>query len=594
LNARSRYDDVFQDLQKQKQYLNSPVYIQQAIENRVKASTQKELSLDIPTVGQLPGNNSLASVLQKIPEIGSMNDLKARVEDSIQRRKESARIIEEGKALHLALVNKKDSLEQKVKIYEDSLAALKELFERKRDSVNNEIASIYTSNQLEEYASSKGLKDSLPQGFGTKLLLRTNLRFGKFLLNNSELTVNNIFLTGASLKYGDEKFLMISGGRYDFSFRQMYSFRNDTMHQASPTVFAIKVGKTDGRNLTALSFYVGRKNETAAISGPLRSVAGFSLERKVFFSRNLSMGFEIAKSTTKPHSASPKPETTIKDLFTSLSTRTIAINGTVTARVPQTNTDAEFSYRYWGQQFESFNASQYFNPQNNFSGKISQYLFKRVLHISTGLRYTDFRTVGLASNMKSKTMFASANATLRLKKVPIVSIGYYPGSQLYWLDKERLYEYFYYILNTTVSHYFNIGRTPVQAIFTANRFNNKYSDSLVLPSQSYMNIFVTAWRNNFSYNMSFSKQDLVHGTLNTIETGINYSNNIFRLGGSVKGNYCKDFNALGYSFALGVVVRNVGSISFVYDKSYLPDRFGGFIPTNTGQIQIIKPLKFRL
>jgi hypothetical protein len=329
------------------------------------------------------------------------------------------------------------------------------------------------------------------------------------------------------------------------------------------------------------------------VNDELRTVAGLGVERRWYFSKNFSLHFELAKSTTKQNT-SGKQDAPFKDLFTTFSSRTIGFYGEARAYLPKTNTDAEFLYKYWGTQFESFNASQYFNPQNNLAAKLTQPVFKRKLYLSGGIRYTDFSSPGITSNIKTKTFFASGNATLRLKKFPIVNVGYYPGSQLYWLDQRKLYEYFYYILNATASHHFAVNKVPMQVVISYNKFFNKYSDSLVSGSQSYYNLFWTAWKNNFGYTVNLSHQQVENRILSTIESGISYTKTKFRIGGSMKWNHIESAIRMGYSLNLGWSIGRIGTINLLYDKSFLPERTGIFIPVETGQIQIIKPLKFRI
>lgn len=424
--------------------------------------------------------------------------------------------------------------------------------------------------------------------------MKTNLRFGKFILNNSELTISNIFLHGLSIKYGDTKFIVVSGGYYDFAFRELFNFRNDTVRRPKTSVYAVKLGKTDGRNLQAVNFYIGRKSKPGSVTDELKTVAGISLERKFYFNRNISLELELAKSTTRTNSLADKEQPVFRDLFTNYSTRTIGAYGLLNAYLPKTKTDAEISYRYWGQQFESFNANQYFNPQNNFAAKLSQPLFKRKLYLNGGIKYTDFKSYGIATNIKTRTLFATANATLRIKKLPIISVGYYPGSQLYWLDQSKLYEYFYYILNTTVSHYFRVGKVPMQVVFTHNKFFNKYTDSLVTGSQSYYNLFWTTWVNKFSYQANYSRQEIENSILTTAEAGLNYGGTKLRLGGTVKWNLIESQTRIGYSANMGLLLGKLGTISLLFDYSYLPDRAGKFIPVKAGQVQFTKPLKFSL
>ena len=588
----SSYEDIFKKFQWQKELLQSPVYIQQVVQDRLRNRPQAMTSMETNDVSRrLDGISGLLNQPLNARELvnAGLEAAKKRIKDSIENR-----FLAIKKNMHTLLEEKRDSLSRLLKGLEDSLVSQKEKFSRQLDSLNNEITELSSSADLKQYANEKGLKDSLPENKWANLLMKTNIRLGKFILNNSELTVSNIFLHGASIKYGEEKFIQVSGGLYDFAFRQAFRVLRDSTQGPRQSVFAIKLGKTDGHNLRAINFYIGRKEKPGSLTNELRTVTGVSIERKIYFNKNISLDCELAKSSTRANSITDKQEPALKDLVTNFNTRTIGLYGSLKAYLPKTKTDAEVSYRYWGQQFESFNASQYFNPQNNIESKLVQSLFKRKLYFSGGLRYTDFKSFGIATNMKTKTLFASANATLHIKHIPIISIGYYPGSQLYWLDNSKLYEYYYYIWNATASHYFNLGKMPFQAVFSYNKFFNKYTDSLVTGSQFYYNFFLTAWSGRFSYQLNYSHQQVDKNILTTFESGINYSSKKIRIGGNAKWNFMETTMRFGYNGSFGLLIEKIGSVNFIYDRSFLPDRTGLFIPIETGQLQIIKPLNFRI
>jgi hypothetical protein len=575
----ARFENIYRQFQEKKQWLESPVYAQQVIEERLRQARNP--------VTSLPGNINLPTAISRqLPNLPNLPELifdpqalGQTLADSLKQRFDNL-----AGRLQNGLHNQRDSLLGILQKLEDSLLSQKKKYESELDSLGKKLSGMNTVGELEEYADS-----TIPRNKWADLLMRTQLRFGKFIHTGSELTVNNIFLHGASIRYGNEKFIQLSGGFYDFAFRQVFQFRNDSMDRKKSLV-AVKIGKTDGNNLSAFNFYIGQKQKTG--SRELRTIAGVSAERKLYLNRNLSLELELAKSTTKQGTGKQDP--VIKDLFTSLSMRTIGAYGSLKAWLPKTKTDAEISYRYWGQQFESFNANQYFNPQNNITAKVTQPLFNRRLNIAAGLKYTDFKSYGIASNIKTKTLFATANATLRIRKLPVVSVGYYPGSQLYWMDNSKLYEYFYYILNASVSHYFKIGRVPMQAVFTHNKFMNHYTDSAVKNTQRYNNLFWTCWVGSLSFQASYSQQELETENLRTAEAGLSYSVSKFRIGGTAKWNFLSAATRMGYTANLGISLGKLGSINLIYDRSYLPERTGGFVPVNTGQVQIIKPLKFRI
>lgn len=608
----AKYDTLFREYSDQKQYLQSPVFAQRAFEDKMKAAAGERLP-DLPQVDELKtgipslpssikdlaNNKNLLNNLPKVPGVdlptGKLDSLKAGSAPVLAKADSViSKYIQKKETLQEKLEHKRDSLAGLVQKAEDSIAGIKKKFQQALDSVNAEMADLTNPRELQEYAKKKHLLDSLEKPGLPSLLMRSSIRFGKFIMNQSELTINNVFLSGASLKYGNERFIMLSGGAYDFAFRGLFNFRNDTARSPVTTVFAAKFGVENGKNLTAFNIYTGRKVKDASLRSELRTVAGFSLEKRMELNKNFSAAIEIAKSTTRDNTAGSKQQEVLKDLFTSFSLRTIGAYGNIKGYFPKTKTDAEVTYKYWGQQFESFNASQYFNPQNNVSAKVNQPFFKRKLYASAGVRYTDFSTYGVASNIHSKTLFASANLTMRLKKIPVVSVGYYPGSQLYIVDQNKLYEYYYHILNATVNHQFSLLRMPMQAVLSYNKFFNRYSDSLVSSSNASYNVYWTAWKGRFTWMANYSRQDMDSSLLNTVEAGLGYSIERFKIGGSLKWNHIDQSTKYGYAANLSWSIPKLGTISLLYDRSYLPDRSGDFIPVSMAQLQFIKPLNFKV
>lgn len=561
------FNEVFRKYQENKQFLESPVYVQDVVQQRLR---QAGTALTRPAS---PGAPSFA-----LPEAG--------IPDSL---------LEGFRRYQSGLTHERDSLYFLFKNLQDSVARLKLVYDQQTDSINLIISRLSSAGDITNYADQQGTGDSLSRKRGwTNVLMKTNFRLGKFILNNSELTVSNIFLHGVSIRYGDKNFIMVSGGFYDFAFRSLFNFRTDSSRQQRPVVFAVKFGRLKGRNLTAASFYTGQKTKYGSLTSTYKTIAGISFEKNITISRHIFAELEIAKSTTGSNLAADKQRSTLKDLFTTYNIRTLGAYATLNGYFPKTRTDAVITYRYWGQQFESFTANQYFNPQNYLAANVSQSFLKRRLFLQGGLKYTDFKSYGISTNIKSRTLFASANATLRVRKLPVISIGYYPGSQLYWLDQSRLYEYYYYILNSTVSHYFKAGAIPVQAVFSFNSFTNKYTDSLVVGSQSNYSVFLTAWVHQFSYQANYTRQQAGSSRLTTAEAGLLFSDRSLRIGGTLKLNFAEQTYRTGYSFNLGVSLKRAGIFSIIYDKSYLPDRTGQFIPVSMGQLQVTKPLKFNV
>lgn len=577
---QNEYNRSLAQYQKQKEILESPEYIQQAVEARfrqsapISASTE---SLNLPV--NVPFSSSMAS------------DLKSQAEayrDSLRNTTEITDL-----NLHEQLEKRKDSLHRRVIALQDSLEGKKRELQAELDSVNQTMAGIYSQDSLDKYIRDKGVGSKRTGDRAERILRHSDLRLGKFLVYNSELTISGIYLHGAGLKLGGDRFIQLIAGSYDFAFREMFLFQQDSSQRHRPFATALRLGKTDGKNLRAVNFYWGQKR--SAGNTDLHSITGISYERKFFISRSLKFDFELAKSNTRKTGTAEKDISPVKDLLSTFNPRVFGGYGNAEAHIAKTNTDLNLTYRYWGLQFDAFNGGMYYNPQHNISARASQQFWKRKFTVNAGFRHSDFRTFGVASNLNSKTNFLSLNTTLRIRKFPVLNLGYYPGSQLYKLGDNNFYEYYYNILNATASHYFHLRKLPVQTVLTWNQFENRYSDSIFSGPSSAVNFYVTTWVRKLSLQASYSWQKASFQRLSTWEGGVTYGGAFLRVGGSAKWNHsATDRGRAGYSFNISYMRSKIGTISLLADQSYLPDGLGAFIPVKTGQIQFIKPIKFRI
>lgn len=149
----TNYEQVFHQFQEKKQLLESPAYAQQVIQQRMQ-------NAGLPAIPGQPVINPVNLPQAELPSfITSLPDLdaiKKRIQDSIENRFDNIK-----GEFHARLEEKKDSLLGLLKRLEDSLVLNKEKYNRQVDSLNKELSEIASSNELQKYATEKGLKDSL-------------------------------------------------------------------------------------------------------------------------------------------------------------------------------------------------------------------------------------------------------------------------------------------------------------------------------------------------------------------------------------------------------------------------------------------------
>lgn len=581
---RAEYEAKFRQWQRAKQQYTGAAGMQRRIEGELRAMKAKE-------VGELPNLSTSAAgdSLQALLASRDWANGESIIDTSWIRKLKDLQANTTGKWSAW-----EDSLLRIYRESEQSLRGLKQTYRKKLDSLQQKLQNPANLETVE-----RDMEDSLglareKQSALKSLLMRSRFRAGKFLVNMSELTVNNIFLHGGSVRYGDRNYVEVAAGVYDFAFREFLRVRNDSQSLGRPHVLAVRVGRERQNGSNAFTVYAGRKTASASLSGATRQVAGFSYEQQWLAGRDWEFLLELAKSTARPLTAADKGEGNWRELLTSFRKETVAAMGRVRGVIRKTNTDLELSFRYWGQQFESFNATQVFNPQNQWRVQARQPFWKKRLLVSAGVRYSDFRTVGVASNLRSRTLFTSTTIVARLPKLPVISLGYYPGSQLYQMEGNKLYEYFYSILNATISHHWRLASVSMQATASYNRFTNEYRDSLVAPPQDMMSLFLSAWKGPFTYSVNASQQRTEENQLQTLEGGLTWAGKRLRLGGSVKWNKLSETTRWAGSLTAGVSFGKLGTVSYLFDKSFFPDRTGKFLPVTMGQIQYIKPLNFSI
>lgn len=508
--------------------------------------------------------------------------------------KDTALLNEIRQRLHMPSKGQEDSLLAIYRNSEQDLKNLKNNYRRKLDSVRNKMQDLENLDDLlaMEQLDTTGRFKAVSKL--KKAMMRTGLRAGKLLVNFSNLTVNNIFLYGARVRYGDKYFVEAAAGTYDFAFRSFFRLQSDSFNSNRPYVMAVKLGKMKEGNSTALTFYTGKKSVSGSLNNAMRQVSGLALEKHIDIGRNWKLEAELAKSTERPTTVADGKLNGWRELFTRFRRETFAAHAQFSGQVGAAGPDVELAFQYWGTKFESFNATQVFNPQNQLRLQMKQAFWKRRVNIAAGARYSDFKTTGIENNLRSRTLFLSSSIVLRIPSLPVISLGYYPGTQLYWMKGDRLYEYYYRILNATISHQFRLASASMQLTGSFNRFQNEYKDSLVSPPQNMMSIFWSAWKGPLTYSLNASRQQTEEHTLDVLEAGMAWAGKWLRLGGSLKWNKVAPFIRWAGSLNVGIGMGRFGTLSCLFDKSYFPGRSGDFIPVTMGQLQFIKPLNFTI
>lgn len=207
------------------------------------------------------------------------------------------------------------------------------------------------------------------------------------------------------------------------------------------------------------------------------------------------------------------------------------------------------------------------------------------------LRRNDFVNPFTEKTFKTSTVFKSAQVQVRVPKWPSVSAGFYPGSQLYIIDRDRVRENVYYILNGTVVHTYKLFGMRMLSSAIYNSYSNKGTDSGFI---NYNGINYVA-----SHSVVFKRLQLQASYMYTdqqelkfycIENNIEYAaERIFRFGAGIKYNKIKGgADYWGGGAQLMAEIKRLGVLQVQYEKSFLPTIQQTLFPVEVGRVSWIK------
>ena len=338
----------------------------------------------------------------------------------------------------------------------------------------------------------------------------------------------------------------------------------------------------------------GRKyNYGSVISDTVSShlnVAGYSLEAILKKNENTSFSAEIAK-TTKPVSGSLQKNNELNSLlnFSDKSNLGISIKGQTI--IKETGTRLNGFYRKTGENFQSFSLFTYNTDQTAWLLKVDQSLFKNKIDLIAMLRRNDFTNPFTEKTFKTSTVFKSFQLNVRVPNWPMLSAGYYPGTQLFIIDRDRIRENAYYILNASVFHNYSVGNMRMLSSLIYNSYSSKGTDSGFI---SYTGISYMA-----SHTLIFQKAQLQGSYIYTdqeqmqfctYEANGDYSlSKIIRIGGGAKYNKVRGGKSYwGSRILLAIEFGRLGGLQLQYEKSYLPTIYKTLFPIETGRVSWFK------
>ena len=518
----------------------------------------------------------------------------------------------------IASQSKKDSLENKFKKIEnvyadkrkriDSLAAvlkkLDSLYQKLQlakntntESLRKEIEEATTTGALKDKLQKLHIADSvLPRGYKTLFALK-KLGIGRSIADYSELSAKNISITGLQVEYNPHYYYALAAGTVDYRFRD-YIIPVASQQKQYLALLRVGKGSPDGNHLI-FTWYTGRRqlyntstsNQAATI--PNYNLMGLTIEGRYQINRTSFITAELAKSSLPYYSLdSTKGSNLVGNIFKMDNRSNEAYALKLTSFIPPTHTSFDASYRRTGANFQSFSLFTTGAAQTAWSVRLAQPFFNNKLQVVAGIRENDFINTFTNTTYQSNAVLKSLQATLRLKKWPILTFGYFPSSQLTKLSDTRFTENLFYTLTGSASKYYSFHGMQVSSMLLYTQFYNTSSDSgfvyfntrNLLVSQS-----ASVRKATFRFNFSVAANSSYH--LYVIEQNTSFNiNKWLSVGAGLKYNKQTvfDIQQWGYSANARFIIPVLGDLQLMMDKGFIPGANRQLVQNNMGRLTYFK------
>lgn len=513
-----------------------------------------------------------------------------------------------------------DTVEARIKKYKDSIAVKKQ----KLDSLRKELQAIdslyhkLTANDqknitelkkalddakdvgaIEEKLNQLQIPDTvLPKGYKTLYSIKS-LSIGRSVANYSELTVKNISITGIQAEFNPRYYYAVAIGKIDYRFRD-YIVPNSSRTSQYVALVRLGKGQINGNHII-FTYYTGKRqffNASIATQPnsaiPEYNLAGLSVEGMYKINKNVSVVGEIAKSTIPYYSLDSLQK---KNWMSSVARFSERSNEAASVKLfsffPKTATRFSGNLRYLAANFQSFSTFTTGAAQLSWQAKLEQPFFKKkALTIITSLQQNDYNNPFVTTNYKSSSLLASFQANLRLKKWPVISLGYFPSYQLTKTGDDQYTESRYYALTGSAGYYYHINGAMVSTYAVYSRFYNEMNDSgFVYYNSKNVLLSQSVTYNKLSVLLNVSLSNGTDYNMYTVENNVQFSfNKIVSAGAGVK---MINYSLLpqvqwGYNANVAVKVPRLGDIQLMADKGYLPGINKQLVQNNMGRLTYFK------
>lgn len=473
-----------------------------------------------------------------------------------------------------------DSLVAKLEEAERLYNKLKSVKQNNLDELKGQVQGANDINSLVQKLNQLGISDTvLPKGYKTLFAIQT-FSIGRSIADYSELSVRNISITGLQVEYNPRFYYALAVGKVDYRFRDYIVSNNSRSNQY---VALARFGKgTRNGNHLFFTYYTGKRQffNSSVITQPGSSIpeyklAGMTIEGIYKINRNIFLVGEIAKSTTPYYSNDSLSMAKWMNSITNFNERSNeAYSIKLLSYFPKTQTRFSGNLRYTGANFQSFSTFTTGASQLRWATKVEQPFFKRKLTILSSVQQNDYYNPFIATNYKSSSLLASIQANLRIKKWPVISLGYFPSYQLTKTADDSYSESRYYTLSASAGYFYKLAAAQLSSFLFYNRFYNTANDSGFV----YYNSKNILFNQNIQYNritvainasISLNNDYNINTIENTTQLDIS---KLISAGGGVKiiKHSLQASPYWGYSGNLTLRISKLGDIQLMMDKGFIP------------------------
>jgi hypothetical protein len=490
-----------------------------------------------------------------------------------------------------------DSLEKEIKRLEGAYLKAKELYGKDWQSNVSYLMQQKNNNSILTRIDSLHIPDTvLPKGY-RRLLAFKSFGIGRTMINYSELTATNVSINGIQAEYNPHNYYAFATGAVDYVFRDFVINDNRPKQYLNIVRFGKDIRAV---NSVIVTYYFGKKQIYNYISYsdstqlsylPNYKLMGFSLEGKYKLTQNSILTIEGAKSSLPYFNRSQTKQSLFASTISLKDRSNEAYSIKLQSYIPETQTRINAYYKRVGANFQSFTLYTTGSTQNIWAVKVDQTLFKRKLALSGSIKTNDYSNPYLQT-YKSNTVFKAIQATLNIKKLPVVSIGYFPSAQLIKYNDALYQENLFYTLVGNVSHFYMHKGVMFNSFLSYTQFYNKHADSDFVYFNT-KNISLSEHINFAKYSLqgclSLSSNTLYK--LYAAEAGMQYKvKEWFTFGCGLKYNKQTFFNIqqVGYNLNTTLRIKTPGEFRLYWDKGFMPGNNRQLVENNVGRITYFK------